>query len=108
MGREPPYVSLFITRVRRSISICAALSRIGERPKPANFRGRCTPSVGKFGRRPIACLIALLRMPSIFVSCLSLNIPRCVAWYLDLSSCSMASVLSGGLSLRLARAFASF
>ncbi len=83
-------------------------SRIEERPKPASFWGRCTPSVGKFGKRPTAHLIALLSMPSIVVRCPSLNTPRCVAWYLDLRSCSIASVLSGGLSLRFARALAIF
>jgi hypothetical protein len=31
------------------------------------------------------------------VSCLSLQIPRCVAWYLDFSICSIANDLSGGL-----------
>ena len=36
-----------------------------------------------------------------------LNTPRCVAWYLDFSSCSTVSVLRDGLSLRFARAFAS-
>ncbi len=105
---NPLSVSLFITRVRCSIPICAALSRIGERPKPVSFRGRCTPSVRKFGKMTIACLLALLSMPSIVVSCLSLSTLRCVAWYLDLRSCSIASVLRGGLNLRFARALASF
>ncbi len=62
----------------------------------------------KLGRRPRACLIALLRIPSMVVSCLSLNTPRCVAWYLDYSSYSIASDFRGGLSLRFARALASF
>ena len=42
------------------------------------------------------------------VSCLSLNTMRCVTWYLDFSSCSIASELRGGLSLRFDRALASF
>ena len=79
MGRESLFVSLFITRVRCSIPICVALSRIGKRPRPASFRGLCTSSEGRLGRRPMACLIALLSMRSIDVSCLSLNTPRCVA-----------------------------
>ena len=69
----------------------------------------CTPSVEKLGRRHMAWLIALLsNMPSIFVSCLRLNTPRCVAWYLDFSCCSIARVFRGGLSLRFARVLASF
>ena len=74
-----------------------ALSRIWERPRPASFRGVCTPSMGKLDRRPMACLIALLSIPSILVSCTSLNTPRCVACYLDFSSCSIASVLGEDL-----------
>ena len=108
MSRDPPSVSLFMSRVRCSISICVALSRIGEKPRPASFSKICTPSVGKLGRRPRACLIALLRMSYMVVSCLQLNTPRCVAWYLDFSSYSTVSVLRDGLSLRLARAFLSF
>ena len=101
-------VSLFITRVRCSIPICVALSRMGESPRPAFFRGLCTPSVGKLGRRHRACLIALLRMPSMAVRCLSSHIPRCVPWYLDFSNCSISMDLRGGLSLRFARALANF
>ena len=56
----------------------------------------------------MACLIALFRIPSMVVSCLLLNTPRCVAWYLDFSSCSIAIYLSGGLSFIFARALASF
>ena len=85
-----------------------ALSRIGGRPRPASFCGMCTPSTGKLGRRPRACLVALLRMPYIVVSCLLLNTPRCLALYMDFSSCSTARLLRGGLSLRFASAFASF
>ena len=94
---NPLSESLFMARVRCSIPICVALSLIGGRPMPASFSGFCTPSEGKFGRRPIACLIALFRIPSMVVSCLSLNTPRCVAWYLDFNSCSMASDFRGGL-----------
>ncbi len=65
------------------------------------------PSEGKFGSRPMACLIVLFSMPSMVVSFLSLNTPRCVAWYLDFSSCYMANDLSGGLSFRFARVLAS-
>ncbi len=101
VGREPslgvfvPYPAL-------------ALSRIGGRPMSASFTGFCTPSEGKFGRMPIACLIALFRIPSMVVSCLSLNSPRYMAWYLHFNSCSMAKDFRGGLSFRFARALASF
>ncbi len=105
---NPRSVSLLMTRVRCSIPICIALSRIGERPRPASFKGRCTPSVKMMGRRPRACRIALLRMPSMVVSCLSMNTPRCVAWYLNFNSCSIASELREGFSLRFAKALASF
>ena len=98
--------SLFITRVRCSIPVCVALSRMGVKPKPASFRGLCTPSMGKLGRSRStrACLIAVLRMPSMFVSCLSLNTPRYMAWYVYFNDCSIAIDLRGGLSLRFARA----
>jgi hypothetical protein len=81
---------------------------MGGRPRPASFGGLCTPSEGKFGRWPMACLIALFRIPSMVVSCLALNTPKCVAWYLDFSNCSIAIDLRGGLSSRFARALASF
>ena len=64
--------------------------------------------MGKLGRRPMACLVDLLGMPSIVVSCLSSNTTRCVAWYLDFISFSTARVLRDGISLRFAKAFASF
>ena len=105
---NPLSVSLFMPRVRCSIPICVALYRIDERPRPASFRGVCTPSVEKVSRKPRACLIALLRMPSMVESCLSLNTPRRVAWYFDFSYCSITSVLRGGLSLYFERAFARF
>ena len=108
MSREPPFRLFFMTCVRGSIPICVALSRIGEGPRPVCFRGLCTLSVGKLGRRPRAYLIALLRMPSVLVRCLSFNTPRCVAWYFDFGNCSIASVLREGLILLFARAFVSF
>jgi hypothetical protein len=96
------------TLVKCSIPIWVALCFMGGSPRPASFKGLCTPSVGKLGSRPRACLNALLRMPSMVVSCLSLNTPRCVACYLDLRSCSIAIVLRLGLRLRLAKVLASF
>ena len=71
------------------------------------MRGICTPSVGKFGNRPMACRIALFRMPTIVVDCQSLSTPRYVAWYLDLNSCSTTRVLYGGPSFLFVRALAS-
>jgi hypothetical protein len=56
----------------------------------------------------MTCLIALFRIPSMVVSCLSLNTPRCVSWYLDFSNFSIANDLRGGLSLHFSRALASF
>ncbi len=56
----------------------------------------------------MACLVALFRIRSMVVRYLSLNTPRCVAWYLDFSSCSIATDLSEGLSFRFARALARF
>ena len=50
-------------RVRGSIPIRMALSGTGGMPKPASSNGRLTPSVGKVGRRFIACLMALLSIP---------------------------------------------
>jgi hypothetical protein len=67
---NPLSVSLFMTRVRCLIPICVALSRMGGRPRPDSFRDFRTPSEGKFGRRPVACLIALFSIPSMVVSCL--------------------------------------
>ena len=78
---NPLSMSLFITRVRCSIPICVALSRMGGRPSPASFRGLRTPSEQKFWRRPMAYLIALFKILSMVVSCLSLNTPsvwRCI------------------------------
>ena len=85
-----------------------ALSRMDGKPRPASFNGLCTPCVEKLGRRPMACRMALLSMPYMAVICLSLNTPRCVAWYLDFRGCSTTRGLRDGLILRLARAFASF
>ncbi len=106
VGREPPLI-VFV-RDPCSIPICVAISCMGGRPRPASFRGLCTPFEGKFGRRPMACLIALFKIPSMVVSCLSLNTPRYVAWCLDFSCCSIAKDLSDGLSFLFARVLASF
>jgi hypothetical protein len=94
VGSLAPFqVFAHMMRVRCSLSVWVAASRVGGRPRPVSFKGRCTPSVGKLGRRFIAFLMFLLSMPSMVVICLSLNTPRGVAWYLDLRSCYTASVL---------------
>jgi len=81
---------------------------MGERHRPASFRDLCTPSAGKSGRRPRACLIALLRMPSMVVRCLSSITLWCVAGYLIFRNCSTAIDLRGRFSLRFTRALANF
>ncbi len=49
---NPLSVSLFITRVRCSIPICVAQSRVGERPRPASFKGLCMYALsGKVGKK---------------------------------------------------------
>ena len=72
--------------MRCSIPICVALFLSGAYPSPISFVGRCIAYVGKLGVRPSAFLAALLSILSIVVSCVSVKIPRWVAWYLDLSS----------------------
>ncbi len=54
---------LFMAFVRCSIPICVALSLVGGSPNPASLSVHWTPSVGKFGRSPMTCLIAVFRMP---------------------------------------------
>ena len=51
----------------------------------------CIAYVGKSGVRPNAFLAALLSIFSIVESCVSVKIPRRVAWYLDLNNWSMTS-----------------
>ena len=65
-------------------------------------------SVGKLGVRPIAFLAALFSIVSIVSSCLSVKIPKCVAWNLDLSSWSMTSFFLLGESCLLVSVFAIF
>ena len=83
VGREAPF-SVFVNDACEVLyfHLCESISH-GGRPRPGSFWDLCTPSMGKLGSRTRACLIALLRIPSMVVSCLSLNTPRCVAWYLD-------------------------
>jgi hypothetical protein len=69
-----------------SIPICIALSFIGAYPRPISVVCLCIASAGKLGIKHSAFLAALLRSLSIVSRCLSVNIPKWVAWYFDLSS----------------------
>ena len=64
--------------------------------------------MGKLGVSLSAFLADLLRILYIFSSCLSVKMPRWVAWYFDFSSCSITSFLRLGYSSLFARALASF
>ena len=83
-----------------------ALCVSGAYPSPISFVGRCIAFVGKLGVRPSEFLAGVLSILSIVESCVSVKIPRWVAWYLDLRSCSITRVLYGGLRLRLASVLA--
>ena len=93
--RYPLSVSLSVVRIMCSTPV--ALSLICGRPRPSSLSGRCTSSVGKMDNSLVTCLMALLSIPSIMVSCRAMKTPRCVAWYLDLRSCSTTRVLYVGL-----------
>ena len=92
-ARYPLSVSLFMLLRRCSIPIWVALSLMEWNPRPISFVGLWTPSVGKLCIMPIASRSDLLRSRSMSVSWRSVKTPRCVAWYLDLRSCSMTRVL---------------
>ena len=108
VGEVSPLRILFTVRIRSYIPIWVALFLMDAMPRLISFGGRCTPSIKKFDKRPVACLMALLSMPSISVSCRSVKTPRCVALYLDLRSYSITGVLYEGFIFRFPRAFASF
>ena len=72
--------------MRCSIPIWVALSLSVAYPSPISFLGRCIASVGKLAVRPSAFLAALLSTLSIVSSCESVNISKCITWYLDFSS----------------------
>ena len=91
-----------------SMPIWVAMSFIGAYPSPIFLVGLCIASVGKLGVRPSAFLAALLRILSICSNCLSVKMPRWVAWYFDLSSCLITSFLRSGDSSLFVRASASF
>jgi len=95
--------------IRCYIPICVALSLSGTYPSPISFVGRCIASVGKLGVRPNAFLTALLSLLSIVSKCVSVNIPKWVAWYFYFSSWSITSCfLMGGDRHRLVRTLAIF
>jgi hypothetical protein len=83
---NPLSVGLLRMPMRCSIPICVAFFLSGAKPSPISFVGRCIASIGKLGVRPNAFQAALFRILSIVFSCVSVKIPRWVAWYLDLSS----------------------
>ena len=85
-ARYPRSVGLLIISMRWSISIWVALSLSGAYPSPISFVGRYFASVGKLGVRPSAFLAAHSSILSIVSRCESVNIPKCVAWYLELNS----------------------
>ena len=91
-----------------SMPIRVALSFIDVYPSPISFASLCIASIGKHEVSPSAILAALLRILSICSSCLSVKTPRWVAWYFDLSSCSIPSFLRLGNSSLFAKALASF
>ena len=105
---NPLYVFLLIVLVRCSTPILVALSLMEGNPRPTSLSWRWTPSVGKFGRNPMDCRVALLSIPSMVVSWISLKTPRWVAWYYDFRSCSTTRILYVGLSFFLESAVASF
>ena len=73
---EPPLnVFVYDTCEVFDSHVCGSVLH-GGRPRPASLRGFVRLRRKKFGRRPMACLFALLSMPSMVVSCLSLNTPR--------------------------------
>jgi len=67
----------------RSSLIYAAMYFCGAYSCPISFIGRCVASAGKLSISPIACRVALLRSLFSVLSCMSVNIPRWVAWYLE-------------------------
>ena len=103
----PLSVGLLMIYVMCSIPIRVALSFIGAYPSPISLTGLCIASVRKLGVSPSAFLATLFRILSIVSSCLSVKMPRWVAWYFDFS-CSIASFLRLGDSSLFVTALASF
>ncbi len=87
--------------MRCSISICVALFLSGAYPSIISFVGQYIACVGKLGVRLNAFLATLLSILLIVESYVSVQIPRWVAWYLDLSSWSMTSCFLLGDNSRL-------
>ena len=87
---DPLSVGLLRMSVMCYIYICVARFFIRAYPRPISLVGLCIASIGKLGVSPILFLAALLSSLSIGSSCLSVNVPRWIAWYLDLSSWSIA------------------
>ena len=96
VGYVSSFYGFFIISMMCSRPIWVTRCRSGAYPRPISTVGLWMASVGKLGRRPIAFLAALLRILSINSSCVSVNIPRCVALYLDFRSWSMTSFSYSG------------
>ena len=92
----PLSVGLLMTSAMCSMPIWVALSFIGAYPSPISLVGLCIASAGKLGIRPSVFLAALLRILSTCSNCLSVKMPRWVAWYFDLSSCSITRFFAVG------------
>ena len=104
----PMSMGLLLISAMYSMLNCAALSFIGACSRPISLVGLFVVSVGKLGISYSAFLAALLRILSIASSCLSVKIPRWVAWYLDLSSWSITSFFRLGDSSLCVRTLACF
>jgi hypothetical protein len=89
---DPMSVGLLRNSAMCSILICVALSFIGVYSRSISVVDLCITSVEKLEVRPRAFLDALSKSLSIVSSCLSLSIPKWMAWYLDLRNWSITSL----------------
>ena len=105
---HPLSVGLFRISVICSIPICVALSFISAYPRLIFVVCLCIASVGKLEITPSTFLAALLRSLSIVSCCLSVNMPKWVAWYFDFSSWSITCFFLLGDSSLFVRALASY
>ena len=82
----PLSVGLLMISVMCFIPIRFAISFIGAYPSPIFLMCLCIAPGRKLGVSSSAFLAALFMILSIVSSCLSVKIPKWVAWYFDLSS----------------------
>ncbi len=104
----PLSVDLFRVFVLCSIPICVALSFVVVYPRPISVAGLCIASVGKLRVRPVAFLAALFNSVSVVSSCLSVNMPKWVAWFLDFRRWFITRFFLLGESNLFVRTLASF